>query len=114
MKLFLAFLIFLTLCKVSLTRLPLGFKNTALEKAFVSITEALVRRNWLTSIFTKDNFSHSIHLASLASIADIPHVAVALVIEKMNFAVNSSAIIALNSVSNLEKFNIYLILPEQN
>lgn len=74
----------------------------ALKKAFKNITEALVRQNYQMTIVFQ---STRTDLTPIMSFADTPHVASRFTTKSGKFLLNSSAIVASDSVNFLKIFN---------
>lgn len=92
-----------------------GFKNTALEKALLSIAKYLSQRNNFISIFAsgsseKSNSSKNLNFFKFTE--EIPHLISSFNFYANELTLNSSAILCLDSVESLKRFNKITILPD--
>lgn len=99
--------IFLYFCKfVTSTE---DFKSNKLQKAFVKISETLSNQNRLVSlVLGTTDVSNSVLSSSLAG---IPHNVLRIDIKHGNFSLTGSAVVLLDSIESLAKFNELKILP---
>lgn len=108
MKFFVVVVIFIAFCKIdSVLLVP----KLSLQKAFVNISKTLARRNHLVSIVSVGGPEDQGDLTSLVPFADKPHVVAKFDSESKKFQLNSSALVLLDSVESLAKFNKRVILP---
>lgn len=83
-----------------------------LQKAIVNISEVLAQRNYLVSVVVGDASKEKTNSASVAFLADIPHVLTRIYDDDDKpFQLKSSAIVLLDAVGSVEKFNNRAILP---
>lgn len=90
---------------------PRDFKYNALKKAYVNISLSLPKQNYLLSLVIGSNSSEKINSAIIASTTTTPHVVAKFDSKMEKFSLNSSAIVSLDSIESLEKFNQRTILP---
>lgn len=98
----LKFLLCVAILWKELDSFPQGLRKNALQKVFKSISEVLASQNHKVSVVGE--FSPS-DLIMMEAFAEIPHVVVSLDYKKEVLAINSSAILFLNSIETLEFFN---------
>lgn len=86
-------------------------KNHALLKAFTDVAETLAYRNHLVTFVMENSSSVIANPASIASLANIPHLVVGFDNRSKNLTLNSSAIVSLESVESLKTFNQRIVIP---
>lgn len=104
MKFYLIFLFLFSFCELGV---PVqDFKNQLLQKAFFKISKALTQQNHLLTVVIDSSLRSNIDSIPFAATAEIPHV-IARLPENWNnsFTLNSSAIVSLDSIKSLKKFN---------